>query len=111
MTGKNKYNNTRVTICGINFQSKGEGQYFLRLKDDLRKGEILGFKLQVPYKFIINGIYITKYVADFVVYECDGRKTVIDHKSAFTVTLPEYRMKKALMLACYGIAIKEVGIK
>ncbi len=108
---QNKYRNKWVIIDKIKFQSTGEGNYYLRLKDDLRKGEILGFKRQVDYVFVINGVKITTYRADFVVKNLDGSFSVLDYKSSFTMTLALYQIKKALMQVCFNIIIKEVGPK
>jgi hypothetical protein len=106
-----KMRNKWVVIDGIKFQSTGEGYYYLELKDRLLRGQIKGFKRQVWFKLEVNGIEITNYVADFVVENFGGTFEIIDHKSVFTAKLDVFRMKKALMMACYGILIKEVGKK
>lgn len=96
---------------GINFQSKGEALYYLELKMLFERKHIKGFKRQVPFEFVVNGVRIGKYIADFCVLHHTGKIEVIDHKSKFTATLAEYILKKQLMLACYGVAVKEVTAK
>lgn len=106
-----KYKNKWIVIDKINFQSEGEGYYYLELKDRLIRGEIRQIKRQIPFEFVVSGVRIGKYIADFGVLHHDGTVEIIDYKSRFTVTLALYQMKKQLMLACYGVGIKEVGTK
>ena len=88
-----------------------------------RNGEITNLRLQVPYE-LLPAIYkdeivhlktkdktIKKlvqrpvtYVADFV-YTKDGQEYVIDVKG---MRLPDYILKKKMMLALNGINIIEV---
>lgn len=110
-TKPSKFKNKWVVIDGINFQSQGEGYYWLGLKDRMNQGEYREIKRQVPFEFFVAGVRIGKYVADFVTLDWNGTFEVIDFKSRFTVGLQLYILKKQLMLACYGVAIKEVGVK
>ncbi len=108
---RSKYLNKWVVVDKINFQSEGEANYYLELKAQQLAGRISEFKRQMPFIFEINGVRIGKYIADFAVLNFDGSVDVIDYKSRFTVTLQLYKIKKSLMLALYGIGIKEVGMK
>lgn len=108
---QSKYLNKWVVIDNINFQSEGEGYYYLELKALMLRGEIREIKRQIPFEFVVNEVRVGKYVADFGVLYDDGRIEIMDYKSRFTVTLALYQIKKALMLACYGVIIKEVGVK
>ena len=118
-----KYRNKKIEFDGILFDSKKEGLYYLKLKDMQRNGEITNLRLQVPYE-LLPAIYkdeivhlktkdktIKKlvqrpvtYVADFV-YTKDGQEYVIDVKG---MRLPDYILKKKMMLALNGINIIEV---
>ncbi len=69
-------------------------------------GSIQGLRRQVRIPIVWNGIRVCMYVADFV-FVRGGRRVVEDVKSAFTKTLPVYRLKKK-MLAALGITIEEV---
>ena len=120
---KNKYHAKKVTFDGITFDSKKEGLYYLRLKDMLRCGEISDLRLQVPYE-LLPAVYRDEvvhlktkdkivprlvqravvYVADFV-YTQDGKEIVVDTKG---VRLPDYIIKKKMMLALKGIEITEI---
>jgi hypothetical protein len=102
---RRKYGNKPVTIDGIDFQSTFEGDYYCEAKLRKKAGEILDFKMQVRYDFYVNGALICYYKADFVETYPDGRVEVVDTKGVKTAV---YEIKKKLMLACHGIAIKEV---
>lgn len=120
---KNKYHAKKVNICGIEFDSKKEGMRWLLLKDMERRGEIFGLRRQVPYE-LLPAIYkdevihlktkdkvvkklvqrAVHYVADFV-YTRDGKEIVEDTKG---LRLPDYVLKKKMMLALKGIEITEL---
>lgn len=123
MYSRNKYHAKKVEFCGIIFDSKKEGLYYLKLKDMERRGEISDLRLQVPYE-LLPAIYrdevvhlktkdkvvkrliqrAVTYVADFV-YVHDGKEIVIDAKG---MRLPDYILKKKMMLALKGIEVIEV---
>ena len=123
-----KYHNKRVQIDGIWFDSTKEGYYYLHFRDMERRGEIRNLRLQVPYE-IIPAVYetrirhlktkdkevqvcvqqATRYVADFVYVDTrTGKEEVVDIKSEATVKKDSYILKKKLMRARLGIAIKEI---
>ena len=108
---KSKYRNKWVIIEGIKFQSEGEGHYYLHLKSRLLAGDFKKFSRQIKFEFVIGGVRVGAYIADFVVEHFNGSFEVIDYKSRFTVTLELYKIKKGLMKVCYNVVIKEVGVK
>ena len=67
----NKYNNKKVIIDGIKFDSNKEAQHYKQLKLLERAGEIKNLKLQPRYELIpqytLNNKKIRKceYIADF----------------------------------------------
>lgn len=99
---KSKYGNKRVQIDGIWFDSILEGHRYGQLKLLKQAGEIADFEMQVTYHLGVNGIHICDYRADFVVKYPDGHGEVEDTKGVET---PEFKLKKKLMLAIYGIKI------
>lgn len=121
---KNKYHAKKVSICGIEFDSKKEGMRYLLLKDMERTGEISDLQLQVPFE-LLPAIYrdevvhlktkdkverrlvqrAVHYVADFVYTDKDGNTHVEDTKG---LRLPDYILKKKMMLALKGIEITEI---
>ena len=120
---RNKYHARKVNICGIEFDSKKEGMRWLLLKDMEHRGEISDLRRQVPFE-LLPAIYedvtvhlktkdkverklvqrAVHYVADFV-YTKDGTQIVEDTKG---LRLPDYILKKKMMLALLGIRISEI---
>ena len=124
-----KYNATKVTIDGHTFDSKHEANRYLELKLLERAGEISDLRLQVEYELIPNQ-YATEerygkngrrlkdkeillerkccYVADFVYTDNRTGETVVEDTKSEATRTPEYIIKRKLLLAKYGIRIREV---
>ena len=120
---RNKYHAHKVTILGIEFDSKKEGMRWLLLRDMESKGEISNLQRQVPFE-LLPAIYedVTvhlktkdkierkliqrpvKYIADFT-YTKDGKQVVEDAKG---LRLPEYILKKKMMRALLNINVIEI---
>ena len=107
-----KYNvapKAQRTYKGKVYDSKLEKEY--RGKLELLKratkesNRVVHIEEQVPFEFVINGTKVCTYLLDFRVLYADGRIEHIDVKGILTDV---YRIKKKLMLACYGIQIKEI---
>ena len=103
LKAKSKYRNVPVTVDGIKFQSKKEAARYQELRAMEQAGEIKGLRCQVSYPLMVAGHRICKYVCDFAYW--DGKQHVCEDVKG--VKTPVYRIKAALMLACYGIAIRE----
>lgn len=124
---RRKYNNKKVTVDGIVFDSKREASRYSELIMLQRAGEISGLQRQVRYLLIpaqreaSNEVYkrgekkgqrkpgrlIEKevtYIADFVYYK-DGELIVEDTKGFRT---KDYIIKRKLMLYVHHIRIKEI---
>jgi hypothetical protein len=73
-----------------------------------KAGEIRDLKRQVRHKLVVNGTLIAVYASDAeYVVVATGKHVVEDTKSPITKKLAPYRMKRALMLALFGIKILE----
>lgn len=108
---KNKYSNKKIMIDNIQFDSKLEAEYYVHLKKLKEEMKIKGFELQPEYKLldayivVKNNIYLegtkeykkyknsklkdrdvreVNYIADFLIYNNDGTKTVVDVKGQET---------------------------
>jgi len=105
-----KYGNKKVTIDGITFHSKGEGDRYLGLKLLQKQGIIEHLELQPAYKIVINGHHICTYKADFRYSDKErGCFVVEDFKSVATAKNSTYRLKKKLVEAqYYPVKIVEV---
>jgi hypothetical protein len=92
-------------VDGIMFDSKAEASRYSLLRILLDQGKISDLELQVPFVIEVNGLKICKYIADFV-YTINGQRVVEDVKGVRT---PEYKLKRKLMSAVFGIEIQEIG--
>ena len=124
---KNKYGNRKVTVDGVAFDSKKEGNRYKELTLLEKAGIITGLRRQVKYVLIpaqrefCNEIYTKgknkgrfrpgkllekecSYIADFV-YIQDG-KTIVEDTKGFRTEA--YKIKRKLMLKEYGIRINEI---
>lgn len=121
-----KYNNKKITIDGITFDSRREANRFRELQFLEKAGEIFNLRRQVKFVLIPAHYEEIKrynkkgerlknekkciereccYIADFVYIDQNGEKVVEDTKGVRT---KEYIIKRKLMLDRYGIKIKEV---
>lgn len=126
----NKYGNQKITIDGIQFDSKHEAIRYQELKLLQRSGEISCLQRQVRYELVpeqrekstevyqrgakkglpIPGKVIEKpvvYIADFVYVDKNGDTVVEDTKSTATKT-KDYVIKRKLMLWRHGIRVHEI---
>lgn len=103
---RSKYNNKKVVIDGIEFDSQKEGKRYSLLKILELAGQIHDLKLQPRYDFELNGVKMGFYKADFSYIEDgpDGDYIVEDVKGMKT---PVYNLKKKMMKAFHGIDIFE----
>lgn len=110
-----KFGNRKTVVDGIEFHSKREAKRWQELVLLERAGQIAGLRRQVIFEFPIAGTLLryihnfrqgkaVRYIADFV-YEADGQNVVEDAKGYPT---PDYKLKRALMLAVHGIRVTEI---
>ena len=123
----NKYNAKKVSVDGIEFDSKKEARRYQELLLLQKSGEIYMLERQKVYELlpaqrepdtvgkrggVIKGKLLERaveYVADFVYTDKNGKTVVEDVKGfreggAYAV----FVLKRKLMLYRYGIKIKEV---
>lgn len=124
---RRKYGNTKITVDGIQFDSKREAARYQELKLLERAGVISFLRRQTKFQLIPNQYapsnetytkgprkgqrkpgklleHECSYIADFC-YIRNGETVVEDAKGYRTEV---YRIKKKLMLERYGIQIREV---
>jgi hypothetical protein len=100
---KSKYSNKKTIVNGITFDSKKEANYYCKLLNREKAGEILNielqpvFILQEKYRHNGKGIRAIEYRADFSFIE-NGKKIIVDTKGFRTEI---YRIKKKMLLFKY----------
>ena len=94
-----KHRNIPSFADGIRFASKLERDYYLRLVDRVKAGEVRWFIRQVP--FHLPGK--TTYRADFLEFYPDGRCRVVDVKGRET---DMFRLKRRQVEALYPIRVE-----
>tara|TARA_Y100000593_G_C4313522_1_gene339626 strand:- start:1368 stop:1739 length:372 start_codon:yes stop_codon:yes gene_type:complete len=102
----NKFRAKKTSFMGFTFDSKWEAERYGQLVQLERIGEITGLNRQIRYDIIVNEQQICKYIADFSYYEKDENgqtKFVVEDAKGIETT--EFRLKKKLMKAIYGIEI------
>lgn len=118
-----KYKNQKSVYHGIVFDSQDEARRYAELLALSNAGIITNLRRQVKYRLIPTqkliepkkdccgrmkrSEYPVDYIADFV-YEKGGKTIVEDVKCDKTSSLPEYVIKRKLMLYLHGIQITEV---
>lgn len=111
-----KYKNRKVEIDGKVFDSSKEARRYQDLLLLQQAGEIHSLECQVKFT-LVQGVKFSdeprkkpdiRYFADFAYWTKSGEYVVEDVKSAHTKTLPEYRMKRHMMLAFHNIEVKEI---
>lgn len=109
-----KYKNQPVIVDGVHFDAKGEAEYDGQLRLVERQGGIRDLKRQVAFEIQVpdlSGVLvkICTYVADWVYWDVEQKaEMVVDWKGKST---REFKLKKKLMRARFGIEIQEVGRK
>lgn len=85
-----KYNNKKMTIDNIKFDSTDEALYYLYLKDKRAAGEVIEFTCQPKFTLLESYYKYGKkirpmtYTPDFYVKYSDGREEYIDVKGMST---------------------------
>ena len=103
----NKFRARKTVVDGITFASMGEARRYQELKLMERAGLIRNLCLQSPFALTVDGVHICDYRADFVYHDNETDKAVVEDFKGFRT--PEYRLKRKLMLAIYGVEILETG--
>lgn len=106
--GASKFKSVKTVLDGITFDSKKEAARWAELKLLERAGLIKNLERQQVIEARINGVLVFTYKADFSYFDANTR-VIEDVKSAYTRTLPVYRIKKKTLEALYpGLKITEV---
>lgn len=107
MARPNKFRNKPITIEGTRYASRAEARRGQELAILSKAGVIKHLIHQPQWLLEVNGYKIGRYTGDFSYFE-DGALVVEDVKSPITAKQADYKLRKKLMLALYGIEIEEV---
>ena len=112
-----KFNNRKIAIDGITFDSKKEASRYLELMELQKAGQISDLELQKKYELIpsqrIDGKVVERavtYIADFV-YKENGETVVEDvkgYRNPQAAGYAKFAIKRKLMLYTHGIRVREV---
>lgn len=111
---KNKYGNKKVTVDGIKFDSQLEANRYCELKILERAGEIkdlrrqIKFELQPSYIKNNKSIQSINYIADFVYYDVNKKKFIVEDVKSEATKTQVYKLKKKLFEYKYDLEIKEI---
>jgi hypothetical protein len=95
--------------AGVYWHSRKEYRHWLVLRAAEAAGLVRDLRRQVRYRLTVNGIEVGAYVADFVFFDPETDRVVVqDTKSPATRKLPLYRLKRNLMRAVWGLTVEEV---
>lgn len=94
----NKFHARKVTIDGITFASKAEGDRYGMLKLFERARQIRALACQPEYPLKVNGILIGFYTGDFCYFE-SGRQVCEDVKGGPIREADSLRMR--VFMACH----------
>ena len=99
---------SKVVVNGIEFGSKPEALRFADLENQQRAGIIRDLKPHPRiYECVVNDVLVTRYTPDseyFIV--ATGEHVIEDVKSDITSKIRDWPIRRKLMLACHGIAVK-----
>lgn len=110
---KNKYENKKVTVDGIKFDSQLEANRYCELKILQRAGQIkdlrrqISFELQPGYKKNGRHIQSINYIADFVYYDVNKKKFIVEDTKGYKTEI--YKLKKKILEYVYpDVEITEI---
>lgn len=98
---RNKYSNKKITIDGLKFDSKKEGKRYTELKLLEAAGEITNLEMQKRFEIIPKqaGERASNYIADFVYYDFNKQRKVIEDVKGFKTDV--YKLKRKLVKLKY----------
>lgn len=102
---ESKYHARKTVVDGIKFHSAKEARRYSELKMLEKSGGIRDLKLQVKFPLDVQGVHICNYVCDFHYLDIEKGDIVVEDSKGMRT--PEYKLKRKLMLAIYGIEILE----
>lgn len=101
-----KYGNQPVQHAGRRYASKRERARAWELQQLAVLGEIADLAYQVRYRFVVAGVLVGWYTADFVSVEVASGATVVEDAKGYRTR--DWARTTKLMQACHGITVRLV---
>lgn len=108
-----KYHSIKMSVDGVEFDSKKECERYIKLCEMMNAGLIDELECQVTFELIPKmkdafgkTVRPCTYRADFVYRDNETGKTIVEDVKGYKT--PDYRIKKKLMLQVHGITVQEV---
>jgi hypothetical protein len=102
-----KYGAKPVQIDNIEFASQAEGKRYCELKILRDAGKIMELEVHPLFRFVVNGVKVGRYNADFSYHDLEtGKDVVEDVKGRIPLG---FSKTKRLMRACHGIDVVVIG--
>ena len=103
---RNKFHAKKVTIDGIEFDSKAEGAYYLHLKAQGIKS-VTHQSFVISDGFTLNGkrYAARKYSPDFCIYDGDELVKVIDVKGGNATVTTDSKLRMVLFMIKYKVPV------
>lgn len=100
-----KYRAQPIEVDGIRFDSKAEAKRWFDLRTLEVNGLISRLERQVRYDFILNGVNLGFYKADYRYFDHAKARVVVEDCKG--VRTPVFALKAKLMRAIHGVTIAE----
>lgn len=99
-------------VDGVRFGSGEELARYRELHVLQRAGDVVRFTCHPSWEFVINGVRVGRFTADFEVVYPSGEVVIEDVKpSNGAPPSRDYVLRKKLLLALYGIPVTEVRMR
>jgi hypothetical protein len=98
-----KYRNEPTWFDGVRYDSKREAEFAQELKTLMHaqgKERVEAWERQIRFPLVVNGLTVGHMVVDFLVRYADGRKELVEIKSAATQT-PLFKFKLKVFQATF----------
>lgn len=104
---RNKYGARKITIDGIVFASQKEGSRYRALKFLRDEGRIKDLELQPRYEFVVNGVKIGRYTADFRYRELMHGVWNLVVEDVKGMVARDFPLRVKLMKALHGVEVRK----
>lgn len=105
MWGRQKYNNKKIKLDGITFDSLREGRRYEELKMMEKAGEIEDLVCHPRFLIVLNNKKICSVVLDFSYFLISQQRTVYEDIKSEATALPMSKLKKKLVEAAHDIEV------